>query len=360
MRLPIKDQKILWVRAAGMCSFPDCKKKLIVQPDIESEEKLVGEIAHIFAKSKKGPRGVQHLTKKLINTYTNTILLCPDHHRLVDLYPGEYPPELLMDFKDQHEIWVQKTLRDRTEGIGWKVIIQEANIKIDKESIIKALNPDFPQGKIVRLSSNNTNWLKTMKNLTERIKKVIKSTKNPRFAIFSLAKISAAIFLGFLLRKIRVKYIQYDRDNQIWSWPKNFPRNNLSLKISELFREINTSIKEIIIKVSISSKIRDTQISGLELPIDNKIEIYSENPKEDWLNSEDQVINAGKLFRDVLANVRHFLPNLNKIHLFYAGPTSIAIAMGKQINPTINPPIQLYEFNTNMEPNYSRSIAIGE
>ena len=143
----------------------------------ESEEKLVGEIAHIFAKSKKGPRGVHHLTKKLINTYTNTILLCPDHHRLIDLYPDEYPPELLMDFKDQHEIWVQETLRDRTEGIGWKVIIQEDNIKTDKESIIKALNPDFPQGKIVRLSSNDTNWPETMKNITERIKKIIKTSK---------------------------------------------------------------------------------------------------------------------------------------------------------------------------------------
>ncbi|MFX1297715.1 MAG: SAVED domain-containing protein, partial [Promethearchaeota archaeon] len=51
-------------------------------------------------------------------------------------------------------------------------------------------------------------------------------------------------------------------------------------------------------------------------------------------------------------------PNLNIIHLFYAGPTPGAIAIGRQINSKMIPLIQLYEFDWNRRPNYRKSILI--
>jgi hypothetical protein len=58
-------------------------------------------MAHVIAHSAKGPRGDG---KGGDNSYTNLILLCPTDHRHVDKAPdGEFPAELLHDWKATHE-----------------------------------------------------------------------------------------------------------------------------------------------------------------------------------------------------------------------------------------------------------------
>ena len=137
-------------------------------------------------------------------------------------------------------------------------------------------------------------------------------------------------------------------------------KNYSSIKTSRLLGKVNEKISEFIVKISLSARISKHHLYGLNIPTDNSIDIFVKDPNEDWLNSELQVIEVGRKFREVLGNLREFAPNLKMIHLFYAGPTSCAIAIGQQINPSMNPQIQLYEFNTNKEPKYSRSIVIGE
>jgi len=68
MRLPTKDQKILWARSAGRCSFPNCEKELIIQEDLGTSNKLIGEIAHIIAKSNTGPRADPNLSSEYLNS----------------------------------------------------------------------------------------------------------------------------------------------------------------------------------------------------------------------------------------------------------------------------------------------------
>lgn len=93
----------LFAGAAGRCSI--CKTELFV------EDVKIGEMAHIIAKSKDGPRGAKPLDGH-INGYENLILLCPNDHTVVDGNPDAYPRHRLLDLKRQHEEWVQSSLRD--------------------------------------------------------------------------------------------------------------------------------------------------------------------------------------------------------------------------------------------------------
>lgn len=95
------------------------------------------------------------------------------------------------------------------------------------------------------------------------------------------------------------------------------------------------------------------------MDIKNELNITVDNPSEDWLKSETQVVELGKSFREILTNLRKNAPNLKKIHLFYAGPTAGAIAIGRQINTRMTPTMQLYEFERRRTPKYQRSILIG-
>jgi len=69
---------------------------------------VVGEMAHVIAKSVGGPRGK---FAKGDDTYANLILLCPTHHTLVDKSPeGKFTVEMLLQWKADHEKAVSQSL----------------------------------------------------------------------------------------------------------------------------------------------------------------------------------------------------------------------------------------------------------
>lgn len=245
----------------------------------------------------------------------------------------------------------------------YKVIIQEEDIPIDEKNVLNSLLPDLPDGAALRLKYfiENNNW----ESLTEDLKKIIKNLFSEqdfyRFAIFSLARISCAIYLGYLLtNRVKIRYAQYQRDSQTWEWKNDINLADLpKLKTSGFLKKVEDNIDEIIVKISLSAKILDGQIKELGFNLKYKMEIAVDNPSEDWLKSELQVVELGGLFRDLLANLRINAPNLEKINLFYAGPTAGAVAIGRQINPRMTPVVQLYEFDRSKTPNYEKSILIG-
>lgn len=117
--MPVSQQdiKLLWGRAAERCSFPDCRMRLTQDRKLASDSFPLGEQAHIVGATKKSPRGKSNLTKKERDSYYNLILLCPNHHTLIDKNPDDYTIEKLHLFKDQHEYWVEHTLSEAKDSL---------------------------------------------------------------------------------------------------------------------------------------------------------------------------------------------------------------------------------------------------
>lgn len=88
--------------AGGYCSNPDCRARVAIVNE-NGESYLTGEMAHIVARQAKGPRsdGVGG-----DNTYSNLVLLCPTCHTKADKAPQDFPAEMLLNWKAQHETWV--------------------------------------------------------------------------------------------------------------------------------------------------------------------------------------------------------------------------------------------------------------
>jgi hypothetical protein len=103
-----KDQKILWARAAGRCSFHDCRT--ILTFDAESQAATLGAMCHIVGEKETAARGISHLTIEERNSYTNLLLLCSHHHDIIDRDESKYPVEVLHQIKFVHETWVQECL----------------------------------------------------------------------------------------------------------------------------------------------------------------------------------------------------------------------------------------------------------
>lgn len=99
--------------------MPDCRKPLVAKSGDEEFGKniIVGEMAHIVGEtnSKKSPRGISPLTTEERNGYPNFILLCEEHHTIIDQDEETWPIEKLHIIKRQHEIWVEERLNEQVD-----------------------------------------------------------------------------------------------------------------------------------------------------------------------------------------------------------------------------------------------------
>ena len=104
--------KNLQMRAAFLCSKPDCRR-LTIAPSKENESDFIyiGNAAHITAASEDGPRYDSTLTPKQRKDISNAIFLCASCAEMIDKNQGaDFSSDLLKDWKNKHEEWVRKNL----------------------------------------------------------------------------------------------------------------------------------------------------------------------------------------------------------------------------------------------------------
>lgn len=112
MAISEKAIKLLWSNAAGRCSFVDCAERLTVEQAAHSAPHTLGEMAHIKGRNKGSNRYDASQTDKERDSYENLILLCPNHHTLIDKPENEeaYTVEALINMKTDHEKRISQRL----------------------------------------------------------------------------------------------------------------------------------------------------------------------------------------------------------------------------------------------------------
>jgi hypothetical protein len=103
-----KIKRIVWTKSGGRCAV--CRDVLCVAGTSPDVSHLIGDVAHIVAEERDGPRGQSELTLDGRNSETNLLLLCKPHHKQVDDDPSVYTVEVLSKSKLAHEHWVTSRL----------------------------------------------------------------------------------------------------------------------------------------------------------------------------------------------------------------------------------------------------------
>jgi len=97
----------LWGHAASRCSFQDCVIEL-AENSLSSGIVSIGEVAHIISGQEGGPRYASDYNADLIDAYENLILLCCNHHKLIDSDVNTYSVAELRKMKSDHEKLVKE------------------------------------------------------------------------------------------------------------------------------------------------------------------------------------------------------------------------------------------------------------
>ena len=109
--IPDKEMKALIALSGGVCAFPGCGKRLVVPGNGNDAAAFLGEMAHIVADSRQGPRGDSPMSDEERDQHTNLFLLCGIHHKTIDSQPHTYSVSVLRAIKADHEGRIRQATR---------------------------------------------------------------------------------------------------------------------------------------------------------------------------------------------------------------------------------------------------------
>jgi hypothetical protein len=104
------DQRKLFQLSGNRCAFPDCPRSLVHPETAYDDSVVLSEVAHIVARNSDGPRGHDPLPLTERDSFANLILLCEEHHHVVDAQPQFYTVARLLQFKRDHEARIAAAL----------------------------------------------------------------------------------------------------------------------------------------------------------------------------------------------------------------------------------------------------------
>ena len=98
--IPERTIKALFGKSRNMCAFPGCGRMMID----EKTDTVLGEIAHIEGVRKTAARHNPNRPKETLNDFDNLILLCHDHHKIIDNKKNGYTVAQVQRMKQKHEL----------------------------------------------------------------------------------------------------------------------------------------------------------------------------------------------------------------------------------------------------------------
>lgn len=350
----------LWGKAAGRCQYEGCNKPLWLD-QLTKAEFNIAYIAHIVADKPNGPRGDAILSEKLKDNITNLMLMCDEHHRLIDRKDIEgHSVEILRTMKERHEkrIELLSSIDDdkRSHVLFYGARIGEHYANISFEMASMAMVPHyFPNdSRAIELSLKNSSftdredmyWYIEKEHLARQFEEKVKArlavSNINHLSIFALAPIPLLVKLGYLLSDIPAADIyQLHREPPGWNW-QTHSQNEFLVKHPDSSKGIPA------LNLSLSATINDSRISSA-MTTDHSIwQLTVEDVGNDFLKSRDQLSHFRQAFRRLLDRIKAQHCDASAIHIFPAVPVSIAIEIGRVWMPKADLPLIIYEQNQNI------------
>lgn len=365
-----RTQNQLWGMAAGRCEI--CGKLLYCDSYV-GQEGNYAELAHIHAVSENGPRHKYGMTPSEKNNISNLMLLCAEHHHMIDTNEEFFETGYLLNLKHEHEQWV----RDITEISNkqtCRIVSYFSNIDVNEESfsdmilrntvakskqyprslpIIKlakysntkySINKDEIQRQAAALENNCKDWFDEIQKTEDSI------------AIFSLAPQPLLIRLGTLINdQNNVIVYQCHRIGHKWAWPEEKKNDTVEYEINWT-RTSDTN--QIALVIDLSAKILDDRIIGVVGSDVNICHITIPDPNRNFVVNEKIQDDFVITFRKAMEDIKNLRPAPKYIHLFPVMPNSLAVKLGMDYMPKTDLPIHIYE-QANQQEGFFEALTIG-
>ena len=268
-------------------------------------------------------------------------------------------------FKKKHELWYKTKYPCNLIAIKQQGL--QANSFPDFNK--KIAGKDFRNSIIHPILINeidldkNKEYQKALTNQDSIISDILNlkdSLINYELAYWGITRIPLAYRLGVKLSDTQTIYVfDYNRESQKWnqlsySWLKNkiIRPKKFTINTSNIF---NNSSQNLIISISTTFNV---SIDECLKVVPNYYKFYNlflfniGNGKRDRFKTISEINLLSEQYRKLMDEISTD-SNIKTIHLFYAGPNSLAFKFGSVYSESIHPNIIVYNYNRNDNPCYS-------
>ncbi|MDP1810741.1 MAG: SAVED domain-containing protein [Sediminibacterium sp.] len=285
------------------------------------------------------------------------MLLCDEHHRLVDkVAVKEHPAERLLAMKEQHERRIELVSKI-LPAKGSHILLYGAAIGNHRsplsylEAASAIIHTNLPANNYaIELGMKNAYqtddstdyWNIEASNLHRLFNLKVESLKGnheiQHFSVFALAPQPLLILLGTLLSDIYIAEVyQRHREPASWQWQLQADASDFALVEPENKSGVPALVFEL------SGNVSDDRIQKI-LGTDCSIwKIKIDSPHNDFLKTREQLSSFRKICRRIFNKIKIAHGEDSLIHLFPIMPVSAAVELGRVWMPKADLPIIIYD-----------------
>lgn len=356
--IPHKTVVRLWTTAAGRCAYDGCNM-VLWRDDITPAAINRAYVAHIVGDKPDGPRGHPEDSRRLAADFSNLMLLCDTHHRLVDREAvAEHPVERLREMKQRHEDRIELLTSiapdKKTTPLLYGANIGQQSSVVTFEHAVKAVVPNrYPAApRAIELGMLNSAtsdhepsfWAGEVTNLrrlfASRVRDRLATGDLDHLSIFGLAPQPLLMLLGSLLSDIpAAEVFQLHREPANWKWqddPTDF---------EYIINEPSTLEPTAALVLSLSASIAHERVTNVLGPRTSIWEMTVKAPNNDFLKGPGQLRKFRESLRIMLDRIKLRHGEDAILHVFPAMPVACAVEFGRVLMPKADMRVRVFDQN---------------
>jgi hypothetical protein len=356
--IPEKTRLMLAVLAGGRCEFAGCNKYLF-EHHLTLRGGVFGQNAHIIAYSDEGPRASVESGTPEVHDVSNLLLLCPECHKHIDDDPDRFPVDVLRQYKGAHEARIRLVTGlgpdMRTEVVQLKANIGGQPVGIPAPHVYEAVAPRYPadtQGVVIDLTSlqceDGSFYASAEKAIRRRADVLfgpgveVKGARH--LSVFALAPIPILVLFGAILgNKVAADVYQRHRDTEAWCWKTD------GEPVDYRFEKIKEGLPGggVALVLSLSGKVSAEAVakSAGDSATLYELTLKDQEPRLTYLRLRDDLARFATSYREALAVIRAAHPGLGELGVFPAVPAPVAVLMGRELLPKVDPVLLVHDFD---------------
>jgi len=193
-------------------------------------------------------------------------------------------------------------------------------------------------------------------DILTKIKTLVDSNPKNEIAYFGLAHIPLLFFLGSQIAdKFKIEFFEYNRETFQWDFLET-GNSNLNISTETIIGEKRNS--NAIVLIEISYPIRDELVVEIISEYQAFFKISTDKVGIDSISNFKDITNISLEFRKTIDTIIKQHSNVDTIHIFYAGPPSLAVNLARKISKRTDPNFIVYNYMRAQTPNYKWGIIL--
>lgn len=206
------------------------------------------------------------------------------------------------------------------------------------------------------------NWAdleaKQEQQIIERLLPAI--TNRRRIAYFGFGPLPAAVHLGRRLYGYKVDVYQRNHKTHAWAWSTSENTSTTAImKPLDVPEQGSSDAGDLVLRVSITHPIGRTATKDVVSNPLAEMDVTTQKPSDDVLANKAAFDEALTSIQEALRHLHRLFPKACALHLFFAGPLSLAFQISATLNPTIFPTVVTYQYHAASTPQYIPAIVLG-